>query len=84
MTMAKRTKFQEKVIRNYYQNREAIAVQRLQELVTELYLTKGKKHKQHWKTIRHASGCIGSEAGTDRPFDPERQSGAGGELHQIF
>ena len=35
MAMAKRTKFQEKVIRNYYQNREAIAVQRLQELVTE-------------------------------------------------
>ena len=34
MTMAKRTKFQEKVIRNYYQNREAIAVQRLQELIS--------------------------------------------------
>ena len=49
--MAKRTKFQEKVIRNYYQNREAIAVQRLQELVTGAYLTEGKKRERHWKTL---------------------------------
>lgn len=50
--MTERTKFQEGVIRNYYQNREAIALQRLQELITELYLSEGKKRERHWKTVR--------------------------------
>ena len=59
MAMAKRTKFQEKVIRNYYQNREAIAVQRLQELVTELYLTEGKKRERHWKTLATHLAALG-------------------------
>jgi hypothetical protein len=49
--MEKRTRYQEKVIKNFYENREAIAVQRLQELVTELYLSTGKKRQQHWKNI---------------------------------
>ena len=47
--MQNRTKFQEKAIRNYYQNRDEIAIQRLQELATELYLTEGKKRTQLWK-----------------------------------
>jgi hypothetical protein len=41
--MAKRSSHQDKIIRNYYQNRDAIALQRAQELVTELYLASGKK-----------------------------------------
>lgn len=49
--MSNFTRYQEKVIKNYYQNRDAIAVQRLQELVTELYLSSGKKRQQHWKSI---------------------------------
>ena len=49
--MAKRSKYQQKVIKNYYENREAIAVQRMQELVTELYLAEGKKLDQHWKSV---------------------------------
>ena len=49
--MAKRSNYQDKVIRNYYQNREAIAVQRLQELTTELYLSEGKKRERHWQTV---------------------------------
>lgn len=50
--MAKTTsKHQDKIIRNYYQNRDAIALQRVQELVTELYLSEGKKRERHWKTI---------------------------------
>src|SRR5262245_9572903 len=31
------TKHQQKIIKNYYENREAISLQRLSELVTELY-----------------------------------------------
>ena len=49
--MAKKSKFQQKVIKNYYDNREAIALQRVQELVTELYLSEGKKRQQHWKHL---------------------------------
>jgi hypothetical protein len=45
------TKYQQNIIKNYYKNRDSISLQRLQELVTELYLTTGKKRSQHWKTI---------------------------------
>ncbi len=48
--MGKFSKKQQSIIRNYYDNRDQIAVQRLQELVTELYLAEGKKRQQHWKT----------------------------------
>jgi len=43
--MAEYSKHQQKIIRNYYDNRDAIAVQRLQELVTELYLADNQKKK---------------------------------------
>ncbi len=49
--MAERTKFQQKVIKSYYDNRDGIAIQRVQELVTELYLSEGKKRAQHWKNL---------------------------------
>ena len=49
--MAARSKFQQRAIKNYYQNREAIALQRIQELVTELYLATGKKRTRHWVSL---------------------------------
>jgi hypothetical protein len=49
--MAKRSKYQQKIIKNYYENRESIALQRVQELVTELYLTEGKRREKHWKSL---------------------------------
>ena len=45
--MAEYSKFQQRAIKNFYDNREAIALQRAQELVTELYLTEGKKREKH-------------------------------------
>lgn len=45
------TKYQQNIIKNYYKNRDNISLQRLQELVTELYLTEGKKRDKHWKDI---------------------------------
>lgn len=47
----KRTRYQEKIITNYYRNRGAISLQKLQEQVTELYLAEGKKRQRYWKTI---------------------------------
>lgn len=49
--MAKFSKHQQRVIKNYYDNVEAISLQRLSELVTDLYLAEGKKRQQHWKQI---------------------------------
>lgn len=49
--MAKYTKHQEKIIKRYYDNREAIAEQRVQELITEIYLSEGKKRQTHWKNL---------------------------------
>jgi hypothetical protein len=50
--MAEFSKFQQKVIKNYYDNRDTLALQRAQELVTELYLTTGKKREKHWDSLR--------------------------------
>lgn len=49
--MGERSKHQQKIIKNYYENREAIALQRVQELVTELYLAEGKKREKHWDSL---------------------------------
>lgn len=49
--MTERTRYQQNIIRNYYQNRDAIALQRAQELVTELYLSEGKKRQKYWDTL---------------------------------
>ncbi len=44
---------QRKLIRNYYQNRDAIDAQRLTEIVTEIYLaTTPKRTAQLWKRAR--------------------------------
>lgn len=43
------SKHQQKIIKNYYDNREAISLQRLSELVTDLYLAEGKARQTKWK-----------------------------------
>lgn len=49
--MTERTKYQQNIIKNYYENRETISLQRAQELVTELYLSEGKKREKYWKSL---------------------------------
>lgn len=49
--MTQRSTHQERIIRNFYRNREAIALQRAQELLTELYLSTGKRRTQHWRAL---------------------------------
>lgn len=49
--MAERSKYQQSIIRNYYENRETISLQRAQEIVTELYLSEGKKRQKYWKSL---------------------------------
>ena len=50
--MAKqRSSYQDRIIRNYYQNRDDIMLQRLGELVTDLFLAEGKTKTRIWKRV---------------------------------
>jgi hypothetical protein len=56
--MAKRSSYQQRVIRNYYQNQDAILLQRLGELVTDLYLAEGKGRTRLWQRVAAALGKL--------------------------
>ncbi len=45
------TAHQQKIIKRYYENRDDIDAQRLQELVTNLYLSEGKKREKLWVQV---------------------------------
>ncbi|MEC8557274.1 MAG: hypothetical protein VXZ82_19905 [Planctomycetota bacterium] len=45
------SKYQQNVIRRYYENADNIGLQRAQELVTELYLAEGKKRQKVWDSL---------------------------------
>ncbi len=47
--MPKRSSYQDRAIQNYYRNREAIMLQRLGELVGELYLAEGTARTRLWE-----------------------------------
>src|SRR4051794_27680175 len=48
------TKFQQRAIKNFYDNREAISLQRLSELVTELHLAEGTGRERQSNLIAAA------------------------------
>ncbi len=45
------SKYQQNVIKRYYDNRDSIGLQRAQELITELYLAEGKKRERVWDSL---------------------------------
>lgn len=49
--MADFSPHQQKIIKRYYRNFDAIKQQRLSELTTELYLAEGKKAERLWKQV---------------------------------
>ncbi len=53
------SKYQQKVIKRYYDNREQIDSQRLSELVTNLYLAEGKKRVKLWETAEDLMTRLG-------------------------
>jgi hypothetical protein len=48
------TTHQQKIIKRYYDNIDTIALQRLAELVGELYLVEGKKKEKAWQSVLKA------------------------------
>jgi hypothetical protein len=52
--MEKRSAYQDRVIRNYYSNRDDIMLQRLGELITDLFLAEGTAKVKLWKRVAEA------------------------------
>ena len=57
--MAELTKYQQKVVRNYYENLDTALLQRVGEQVTDLYLATGKKREKLWQSIGTALAKLG-------------------------
>jgi hypothetical protein len=49
--MAEYSKFQQNVIKNYYENFDTLQLQKLGEHVTELYLAEGKARERRWTQV---------------------------------
>lgn len=49
--MGQFSKHQQSIIKRYYENKSSISLQRLQEIVTELYLASGKQRERQWKLL---------------------------------
>lgn len=49
--MTDHTPYQKKIIERYYRNFDALAFQRLSELVSDLYLAEGKARDRLWKRV---------------------------------
>jgi hypothetical protein len=53
------TPHQQKIIKRYYSNQATLQLQRLAELVTELYLAEGKKRQRIWAAAAVAMQKLG-------------------------
>ena len=51
--------YQQKIIKRYYANQDTVQLQRLAELVTELYLAEGKKRQRTWQSVATAMQKLG-------------------------
>jgi len=57
------SKHQQKIIKRYYENIDQISLQRLSELVADLYLAEGKKREKLWQS---AAACM-TKLGVPQP-----------------
>ena len=57
--MNDRTPHQDKIIKRYYQNFDAIKFQRLCDIVTELYLAEERKRERLWKQASELLHALG-------------------------
>ena len=57
--MAELTKYQQSIVKNYYENLDTALVQRLGEQVTDLYLAEGKKRAKLLESIAKSLVKVG-------------------------
>ena len=62
MAMENYTRYQQSIIRNHYKNQDNVSLQRAQELLTDLYLTEGKKKEKVWDSLFNHLEKIGLPA----------------------
>jgi len=62
MGMQDFSRHQQKIIKRYYENIDQISLQRLSELVAELYLASGKKREKSWESAAACMGKLGIPA----------------------
>lgn len=79
-----RSRYQEKIIKNYYRNRDAIGLQKAQEAVTELYLSEGKKRSTVWKRLVSHLEKMGLPADQIRHLQEEDDPGMVAEVLKKF
>ena len=72
--MADHTPYQQKIIKRYYDNFDAIQAQRLAELTTELYLAEGKKRDRLWKQVEDSLTRLKFPEATNCPSYAETRS----------
>ncbi|MEQ1825184.1 MAG: hypothetical protein ABL921_04535 [Pirellula sp.] len=51
MAMENFSRYQQSIIRNHYKNQDNVSFQRVQELLTDLYLCEGKKREKVWDSL---------------------------------
>ena len=61
--MAELSKYQQTVVKRYYENLDSALLQRLGEQVTDLYLAEGKKRAKLWETIEKSLTKLGVPKG---------------------
>jgi hypothetical protein len=59
MSQQDHTPYQQKIIKRYYDNQDTLQQQRLAELVSELYLSEGKKLQRAWQSAAAAMQKLG-------------------------
>ena len=57
--MADLTPYQQKIVNRYYDNSDSLATQKLAELVSDLYLSTGKKRQRVWVSLESAMQKLG-------------------------
>ena len=60
--MAELTKYQQSIVKNYYENLDTALLQRLGEQVTDLYLAEGKKRDKLWTSVSGSLAKLGVPA----------------------
>ncbi len=66
--MAKRSNYQQRAIKNYYDNRDAIMIQRLGDMLSDLYLAEGKARKRIWDRAATALEKLGVKPQQIKPI----------------
>ena len=72
MGMENFTRHQQGIIKRFYENKDSIQLQRLSELVTDLYLAEGKKLDKLWQTAAGLMEKMGVPAARSKHISEQR------------